>query len=81
MNYLTILEASAGESFIQGILTALGNVATMVVNFFTSLFTGVIGIIWTNGSLTIVGWLLMMGLGFGAFWFVFRWIRSLIRFK
>lgn len=76
-----LLEVTPGEAFIQGILNGLQNVATMVVNFFTTLFTAIIGIIWSNGALTIVGWLMLMGLGFAAFWFVFRWIRGLIRFK
>lgn len=76
-----LLEASVGESIIQAIMNGLTTLATMVVNFFTSLFTGVIGIIYADGALTVVGWLILLGLAFGAFWFVFRWIRSLIKFR
>lgn len=74
--------------FISQLFDGAGTLLPEVVDLIITLFTKVIGVFYTapttsggTGSLTPVGWLTLVGACFGLFYFGFRWIRGLVRFK
>lgn len=66
-------------SFISQFFQALTAIATAIVSFMTNLFEGVISLFYDGTTITDVGYILFIGLAFGLFFFVLRWIRGLIR--
>lgn len=68
---------------ITAIFTALGSIATNVVTWFGTTFSGITGLFWdTSGSgggqLTLLGILSLLGLGMAVVWTLFGFIRGLI---
>jgi hypothetical protein len=72
---------------ITTIFDALGDIVTSVIAWFGDIFNGVAELFYTAGtggsagSLTLLGTLSLIGVGVGAFYFVLRWIISLIRVR
>lgn len=66
-------------SFISQFFQALTAIASAIVSFMADLFEGVIGLFYDGTTITNVGYILFIGLAFGLFFFVLRWIRGLIR--
>lgn len=71
--------------FIGQLWTGLSEVVSDVITFFGNLFTNIVAIFYTepsgtetSGSLTILGWLLLISIGVGMFWLAFRLIRGLV---
>lgn len=80
--YGVILSAS---DFIGQLWSGLGQVVSDVIDFFANLFESIVKIFYTaptgsetTGSLTMLGWLLLISLGVGMFWLAFRLIRGLV---
>lgn len=70
-------------TIIDGIFSALQNIATAFVSFLTDVFTKVVGLIWddTNHALTVLGTLLLIAMGTGLVLWAFYFIRNLIRVR
>lgn len=72
---------------VSAIFNTLTEITTSVITWFTSLFNGVTEVFYTageggaSGQLTLIGMLALIGVGVGAFYFVLRWIMSLIRVR
>ena len=60
---------------------AMGDCVTGLLGNLTNAATGIVPMFWdaTNSTFTILGLLLLIGVGGGAVWFVFRLIRGLFR--
>lgn len=70
--------------FITTIFEALQDIVAAVSSLIGNVFESVVGLIYKSGEgggLTIVGVLLLIGVAVGLFFFVFRWVRSLIRIR
>lgn len=72
---------------VTQIFSALTTIAGEVITWLSGMFTDVAGVFYTPGvgetpgSLTLLGSLSLIGVGLGAFFFIFRWIRSLIQIR
>lgn len=77
---LTILNFLAeGDDLLQDVFNGFTTVSSKIISFFTTMFTSVTGMFWTSGTgLTSFGKLIIIPAAFGAFWLVFRWIKSLL---
>jgi len=70
---------TAGTDMLTDIFDGFTTVAGKVVSFFSTLFTNVAELFWVSGTgLTSFGKLIIIPAGIGAFYLVFRWIKSLI---
>lgn len=70
--------------FITTMFETLQQIVTAVGSLIGSVFESVVDLIYTsgeNGGLTVVGVLLLIGVAVGLFFFVFRWVRGLIRIR
>lgn len=71
--------------FVTTMFDVLQDIVTAVGSLIGSVFDSVVNLIYTSdgetGSLTVVGVLLLIGIAVGLFFFVFRWVRSLIRIR
>lgn len=73
---------------VEQIFEVLGNIANGFAGLIVDLFEAVVAIFYTapaegatTGSLTIVGILMLIGVGTGLVIWAFRFIRSLIRIR
>lgn len=72
---------------ISAIFTEMTTIATAFVSFLTSLFTSVVGVIWTPGvgenpgSLTVLGTLFLVSIVTGLVIWALYFIRNLIRVR
>lgn len=68
---------------IQAIFTEMTTIITAFFNFLASGFTSAIGMIYSSSSsspgLTEFGKISLIGVAIGLGYFLFRWIRGLIR--
>lgn len=64
---------------ISEFFSTMGDVATGLLGNLTTAATGVVPIFWdpTNNKFTVIGLLLIIGVGGSIVWFVFRLIRGL----
>ena len=71
--------------FITTMFETLQQIVTAVGSLIGNVFESVVNLIYDssaeNGGLTVVGVLLLIGVAVGLFFFVFRWVRSLIRIR
>ena len=73
--------------FVTTLFEALKQIVSSVGALIGDVFKSVVDLIYTEGadgtggSLTIVGVLLLITMAVGLFFFVFRWVRSLIRIR
>ncbi len=71
--------------FVTTMFDVLQDIVTAVGSLIGSVFQSVVDLIYTSGenggSLTVVGVLLLIGVAVGLFFFVFRWVRGLIRIR
>ena len=73
--------------FITTLFEALQEIVSSVGSLIGDVFKSVVDLIYTpgtegaSGSLTIVGVLLLITMAVGLFFFVFRWVRSLIKIR
>jgi len=65
---------------ISEFFTTMGDVATGLLGNLTTAATGIVPIFWdtTNSKFTVIGLLMIIGVGGSIVWFVFRLIRGLI---
>ena len=71
--------------FITTMFETLQQIVTAVGSLIGNVFESVVNLIYDssaeNGGLTVVGVLLLIGVAVGLFFFVFRWVRGLIRIR
>ena len=70
--------------FITTMFETLQQIVVAVGSLIGSVFESVVDLIYDSsegGGLTVVGVLLLIGVAVGLFFFVFRWVRSLIRIR
>ena len=67
--------------FITTMFETLQQVVSAVGSLIGSVFESVVDLIYNDEGLTVVGVLLLIGVAVGLFFFVFRWVRSLIRIR
>ena len=73
--------------FVTTMFEGLQEIVTAVGSLIGEVFQSVVNLVYTpgadgtGGSLTIVGVLLLIGVAVGLFFFVFRWVRGLIRIR
>lgn len=70
--------------FITTMFETLQQIVTAVGSLIGNVFESVVNLIYDSsegGGLTVVGVLLLIGVAVGLFFFVFRWVRSLIRIR
>lgn len=70
--------------FITTMFETLQDIVTAVGSLIGSVFESVVDLIYDSsegGGLTVIGVLLLIGVAVGLFFFVFRWVRSLIRIR
>lgn len=75
----------SASDFISQLWSGLTEVVSDIVDFFANLFEVIVKIFYTEpsgtettGSLTMLGWLLLISIGVGMFWLAFRLIRGLV---
>lgn len=69
-------------AIITELFAALTSIVTGFISVLVAGFNGIITIFWTTGAdggLTVMGVLLLIGLGMGLVFFVFKFIKSLIQ--
>ena len=70
--------------FVTTMFDVLQDIVTAVGSLIGSVFDSVVDLIYDSspeGGLTVVGVLLLIGVAVGLFFFVFRWVRGLIRIR
>ena len=71
--------------FVTTMFETLQQIVTAVGSLIGNVFESVVDLIYDSspegGGLTVVGVLLLIGVAVGLFFFVFRWVRSLIRIR
>ena len=70
--------------FVTTMFETLQQIVTAVGSLIGNVFESVVNLIYDSsegGGLTVVGVLLLIGVAVGLFFFVFRWVRSLIRIR
>lgn len=67
--------------FITTMFETLQQIVTAVGSLIGSVFESVVDLIYDSEGLTVVGVLLLIGVAVGLFFFVFRWVRGLIRIR
>lgn len=65
----------------SGIFEAIGGAFSGFFNIFETGITGIIGMFFSEGQITDLGQLVLLGLGVGLFYTVFRLIRRLVKLK
>jgi hypothetical protein len=63
---------------VTALFTAAKDALTGMLSLFTDGVTGIAALFWDGTALTILGTLLVIPLGVGVVWFVFKFIRGLI---
>ena len=66
---------------IQEIFSTLTEITTEVIDWFTSIFEGVIGLFYADSEMTLLGTLALIGLSVGVFYFVLRFIIDMLQFR
>lgn len=61
------------------IISSVMEIFTAILNWFTTSMTAVSNLFYTDGNLTLVGVMALLGLGIGVFTVVVGIIRSLIK--
>jgi len=71
--------------FVTTMFETLQEIVTAVGSLIGNVFESVVNLIYNSsengGGLTVVGVLLLIGVAVGLFFFVFRWVRGLIRIR
>ena len=70
--------------FVTTMFETLQEIVTAVGSLIGNVFKSVVDLIYDSsegGGLTVVGVLLLIGVAVGLFFFVFRWVRGLIRIR
>lgn len=65
----------------SGIFQAIGQAFTGFFGIFEQGITGIIGMFFNEGQITDLGQLILLGLGVGLFYTVFRLIRRLVKLR
>lgn len=69
----------------QGIFDVLSIIVMSVVQMFTDLLNGVVGMFWETGAeggqITTLGVIVLLGLGIGIFTFALSWVVRFIRMR
>lgn len=71
-----------GEQVLELFWTALENILTGFSSFIVSMFDSVVGIFFDRTgdtpTVTVMGYILFLGVVVSVFWFVLAWIRRLL---
>lgn len=72
-------------NILNDLMSAVGTALDGFVSLMTNAFNSVIELIYIssgeNQGFTTIGYLFILGLGIGIFYFVFRFIRNLLRLR
>lgn len=72
-------------SIITDLMQAVGSILTSFISLMSDAFSNVVEVIYVstgeNQGFTTIGYLFLIGLAIGIFYFVFRFVRNLMRLR